>query len=270
MKKYKLLIETLTPIHIGNGNVISWMDYYCLQDKLDHPFEKSDDWQDIKYQSFLYKFKIYDYMDLLDAKDKGDLLSKLKSNDTLWIRNQIFSQLHNKKELQKSFIWIAKSKIPISNTFYKLWMEKIVWKRKKFQWKTMEKRENEFENQLSQLVLNEFINSLWRFYIPWSSLKWAIRTFLTNENCERLDDATKDPFKKLIVRDSNFVRDWLEIWKLARRSQEWDWVYVEFLKAWTKFETEIVIRDFLDDHNSSGKIDFSKQNICLSANNYVW
>jgi len=267
MEKYNVKIEILTPVHIWNGKTISWIDYFCLQKKLEIP-KKTKDWKEINYEAFLYKFKINKFINILEENKKNEFLKILKKwDDTLEIRNFIFETLKNNKNIQEKFEKISSIKMPITNSFYKLWKEKIIWKTKHQKWKTLEKRENEFTNQLSQLHINEFINSLWKYYIPWSSLKWTIRTILTNEILEEKNDAVNDVFKKLIVRDSNFSKN-IEIWKLARQSQKWDWIYAEFLKPWEELKTEIIIKNFFNEKKLE-KIDFSFKNICFKANNYT-
>ena len=263
----KVKIKILTPVHIWDWNTISGIDYFCLQEKLNNLL-KTDDWKEINYESFLYKFSMHNFIEkVLDEKDKQKIKDILnKWTDVFELRNFIFNTLQNNKDYQERFKKIAKNKIKITNSFYKLWKEKIVWKVRKWKWKTLQKRENEFTNQLSQLNIKEFINSLWRQYIPWSSLKWAIRTILINSGYNQ--DAVNDDFKKLIVRDSNFVKDWIEIWKLARQSQKWDWVFAEFLEPWLDFETEIIVKNFIDEKKLKW-IDFSKENIIKRANNYL-
>ena len=267
MNKYNVEIEILTPVHIWNGKTLSGIDYFCLQKNLGNT-EKTKDWKEITKKAFLYKFKMVDFIEkVLWEKEKKEFMEKLeKWSDKLDLRVYIFNLLQD-LDKQKKFESIARIKIPITNSFYKLWKQKIVWKPRKINGKTQEKVENEIRNQLSQLNIKEFVNTLWRYYIPWSSLKWAIRTVLTNKNIEKNINSKIDPFKKLIVRDSNFSKN-IEIWKLARQSQKWDWIYAEFLKPWEKLTTEIIVKNFLDEKELE-KINFSKENICKKANNYT-
>jgi len=275
MQKCNVEIETLSPIHIWNWKNIFWIDYFCLQENLKPPFQKNSDWKDIKKEAFLYKFRFNDFLNnILDKKDKKECLKILELwNDTLELRKFIFNVLQNNKSYQEKLKENSYQKIKITNSFYKLWKEKIIWKPKQLKAKTFDKKENEINNQLAQLNIQEFINSLGRYYIPWSSLKWAIRTCLTSKNIEKNNDAVNDVFKKLVVRDSNFVKNKIEIWSLARQSNKqknknWDWVYAEFLNSWIILNTEIIIKDFIDEKKMK-KIDFSKENIIKKINTYT-
>ena len=100
MKKIKVEIETLSPIHIWNGKNISWIDYFCLQENLNPPFQKNSDWKEIKKEAFLYKFKIDNFLNnVLDEKDNKEFLKILELwNDTLELRNFIFNVLQNNKK----------------------------------------------------------------------------------------------------------------------------------------------------------------------------
>ncbi len=270
MQKFSVEIEVLSPIHIWNWNTVSWIDYYCLQKKLSPPYEKNDDWKEIKNQAFLYKFKMKDLLNkILDEKDSKKLLNILEQwNDTFEIRKFIFNVIENNKNYQEKLKWYSYQKNKITNIFYNIWKCKMINKEFK-NWKCIDiKNENSKKNQLSQLNIQEFINSLWRCYIPWSSLKGSIRTCLINRKLEENNDAINDVFKKLIVRDSSFVKDNIEIWKLARQSNQWDGIYAEFLHIWTNLITEIIVKDFLDENNLE-KIDFSKENIVKKINNYT-
>lgn len=268
-QSYDLEIEILTPVHIWNWNTISWIDYFCYQEDLKAPYKKSDDWKDIKHQSFLYKYKINNLRNILDENDKKELESLfMQWKDTFEIRNFIFKKLEtDNNKYKEKFINICYKKIPIKNSFYKNWKEKIIWKTTQIKWKTQIKKENEFNNQLSQLNIQCFIHSMWRYYIPWSSLKWAIRTVLTNSNIES-SKTENDPFKKLIVRDSEFINDGIEIWKLARQHNKWEWIYAEFLKPWVITNIQIIFKDFIDETNLE-KIDLTKDNLLKKANIYL-
>ncbi len=266
---YNVEIEILTPVHIWDWNNISWIDYFCYQEELKAPYNQTYDWKDIKHKSYLYKYKIIDFKNILDEKDKKELESLfLLWNDTFEIRNFIYKKLElEKNKYRNNFLDISKEKIEIKNSFYNNWKDKILWKPKQSYWKTQEKKEAEFTNQLSQLEIKSFIKSIWRVYIPWSSIKWAIRTVLTNKEIENTS-TEKDPFKKLIVRDSEFTEKWVEIWKLVRQSNNWDWIYAEFLKIWDKLNTEILIKDFLDE-SKLNKIDISRDIIISKSNEYL-
>lgn len=284
----KLLIEVLTPVHIGNWNTISWIDYFCYQESLKPPYKKNEDWKDIKNKSFLYKFKIQNFIDILEEKDKNDYYNLISDwSDSLDVRKFIYEKLEIEKNKYKSlFLEKIYLKIEIKNSFYNIWKDKIIWKPKQKNAKKEDWIRNEENNQLSQLNINSFISSFNRYYIPWSTLKWSIRTVLTNRNIDAIKykyynkkaekhldwlkriETEKDPFKKIIVRDSDFIINWIEIWKLARQSNKWDWVYAEFLKPWITTNSEIIFKEFLDETNLVSN-NFTKENLINSANKYL-
>ena len=308
---YNIEIEILSPVHIWNWETISWIDYFCYQEQLRTWEEKHNWWKfNQVYESYLYKYKLEDLIDILDEKDKQDLLKIIKDWDIIEFRKKIWYLLKDveteeykqwlEKELQKEkknkwykkweyknirykwwkykekYIKIAEEPIKITNKFFSDFVKKITLKWQQINSKKENKQENEKKNQISQLLIQEFINQKWKYYIPWSSLKWAIRTTLTNEKIEN-SKPENDPFKKMIVRDSEWKSKCIEIWPLARKSKKskdndweikWDWTYAEFLKPWEVFKSQIIIKEFLDESNLE-KIDFSKENICRKINDYT-
>jgi len=310
-KIYNVKIEILTPVHIWNWKTISWIDYFCYQEQLE-TWEKKHDWWKFNqvYQSYLYKYKIEDLINILDKKDKEELLEIIEDWDIIKFRKKIWYLLKDveteeykqwlKKELKKEkenkwyqkweykniryewwkykkeFLKKANKPIKITNKFFNDFINKMTLKWQQINSKKEDKQENEKNNQISQLLIQECINQKWKYYIPWSSLKWAIRTALTNEKIEN-SKVENDPFKKMIVRDSELKEDCIEIWPLVRKSKKsknndweikWDWVYAEFLKPQENFNSQIIIKEFLDE-TSLEKIDFSKKNICSKINNYT-
>ena len=298
-----LEIKVLTPIHIWNWETISWIDYFCYQDQIKE--KKHKKWKfDQVYKSYLYKYKIAHLIEILDKEDKDEFKKILLDSNSIELRNKIWFLLKDKEKKEykqrlekerdkekensnykkreyllkryekwkykKKFLEISESPIEVSNKFFSDYLLKMSSDGKQINWKTEEKKKNEYNNQVSQLQINEFINSLGRHYIPWSSLKGAIRTVLTNENIQE-SKIENDPFKKLIIRDSEIINKWIEIWPLARVSKKQgkvDGIYAEFLKPWVIINTQIIIKSFLDEKTLE-EIIFTKENIIQSSNKYI-
>ena len=93
-KSYNIEIKVLSPVHIWDWNTISWIDYFCYKEKLPTPYKKNSDWKDIKNISFLYKFKIQNFIDILNKFDNIEFKRLLELwTDTLGVRNFIYKKL---------------------------------------------------------------------------------------------------------------------------------------------------------------------------------
>ncbi|MDP2090945.1 MAG: RAMP superfamily CRISPR-associated protein [Candidatus Gracilibacteria bacterium] len=308
-KSYDVEIEILTPVHIGDGNNISGIDYICYHEQIKDKKDKKNRFDRV-YKSYLYKYNLSGVIDFLDEGDREEVLELLNNSDIIKLRNKIWyllkdkendeykKRLEREREKEKEnksykkpeyklvryekskykdrFIKIAEKPIEVSNKFFEDYIKKMSQKGKQINGKNEKKKENEEINQISQLIIQSFIKSVGRVYIPGSSLKGAIRTVLTNNEIENIS-TEKDPFKKLIVRDSDFIDDGIEIGPLARKSKKskdengeinGDGNYAEFLKPGIKINTKIVLKGFLDESNLE-KIDISKDNILKASNNYT-
>ncbi len=267
-KVYNIKITTLTPVHIGDGNTMSGLNYFCYQQ-----VEKGEK------TSFLYVFDIENLTNLFDDKDKKWYIQKIKKWDILEISKYVYDLFSREDYKNKLLSMKGIQKIKITNTFYNHWKNKILWVWWQSKGKNREKRQNEKKHQQSQMTVQTFINSLWRYYIPWSSLKWVLRTVLSNEKIEynsKNHKVEKDPFKKLIVQDSEFfwfqdviiIDSLARMWKDTRKNKQGDWQFAEFLQVWKTTNSKIIIKEFLDEKELE-KIDFSQKNICQKANNYL-
>lgn len=290
-KKYDITIKVLTPIHIWDWNTLSGLNYFCYQERIKKKEEKENDC-DKTHISWLYKFDIEDFVSILDDQDKQKFTQILKWWEVGEIRWFIYKCLEsewkmkwkkkvfidNDKYKEKFLALPTIQKTKTTNTFYTHWKEKILWTGWQSNGKSSEALLEEKKNQQSQMQIKTFIHSMWRYYIPWSSLKWALRTVLSNKEIEenfKNHKVNKDPFKKLIVQDSEFLsnedifidslaRMWSQQWK----NKQWNGQFAQFIKPDTTTQTTIAIKNFLDESNLITR-DFSTKNICIQANNYL-
>ena len=236
MQKFQVEIETLSPVHIGNGNTLSFLDFLVYEEN---------------WSFFVYKFKLRKLFDNLPKALQENFLEVLERNDIIEIRDFLVENLDNLKKYVKKVYYL---KIETTESFYTRWKEKLNLKIEDCEWDTYEKKKNNFYNKFSLFQIDEFINQKWKYYIPWSSLKWAIRTALTDKKIENTD-AKDDIFKNLIVRDSEFIKN-IKLWEKYRAGK---WTYLEYIDNWEqKILTEIIIKDF-----------FTKERLIESINNYT-
>lgn len=213
IKAYECTLTPLTPIHIGSGNELTPYNYV------------------IKNDTF-YRISLEKIIPKLSLDERNELVRILESNNFIKIRS--FIQKVYKPEYGYHYSCSVDEDVIIK------YESKI----------TGAQRANE-ENKLS---VEEFIGSYSGKYIPGSSLKGAIRSayiganmtskqYYTVERNERvrtkpfraLGDARKesdrreatiiglseknsfyDPFKKLLVKDSECLRDLVEVREVER------------------------------------------------------
>ena len=258
MQKFNVEIETLSPIHIWNGNYLSLLDFLVIE-------------ADENY--FVYKFNQNKLVRNLSENLQNEYLEVLEKNDFIEIKDFFYKNLGKLQEIVKDIYY---SKIKTNKSFYDKWYDKLKLSVDDCEWDTYEAKLNDFYNKIWKFEIQEFINQKWKFYIPWSSLKGAIRSCLISEKDNW--EIQEDPFKYLIVRDSNFIENWIflkEKWRLhndinkALEINEWDGTYFEYLALWKNFDIEIIIKEIIDENVKVSKDFFSKETLIEKINDYT-
>jgi len=290
-KVYNIKIKTLTPVHIWDWNTLSGLDYFCYQERIKKKEEKTHEF-DSTHISWLYKFDIEEFINILDEGDRQKFQKVLKDWNVGNIRWFMYQCLEASREIKwkkrffsenikykEAFLKLNSiKKVKTTNTFYNHWKDKILWQDRQSNWKSSEALLNEKENQKSQMNIKTLVNSMWRYYIPWSSLKWALRTVLSNTQIEdnfKNHKVEKDPFKKLIVQDSDFLGESIiivdsiaRLWNQQWKNKQWNWQFAEFVPMGVEVNNKILVKDFLDESKLE-YIDFDIILICKKAKEYL-
>jgi len=281
----KISIKTITPLHIWTWKKITPFEYVV----------EDDNFLRINYKK-LYK--------LLEEKKRKNLQEALNSSSLLYARYYVNLYFSNLSDNTKDKLIIYK--IDVSEQFKSIYNIKIQDKKK--------------HNEANRLEVDEAIKNFDWFYIPWSSLKWCIRTIVLYDiakntkdpelntffnqfnDIKNLEDNQKkniqirirsrsdtnskiecsllnyqkvwqDPFRFLIIRDSNVVG--FENWIVEKNYRLWQkgklHTTKEYIKSETFFTVEIKVNNKLfnlskEKLNINWNIDFSDEKEFL---NYV-
>lgn len=216
MKVYECTLTPLTPIHIGSGNELTPYNYVIKND-------------------VFYRISLERVIPQLSEKEREELVRILESNNFIKIRN--FIQKVYKVEYGYYY------SCPVDRDVVIKYESKIAGASK--------------SNEENKLSVEEFIGNYMGKYIPGSSIKGAIRSaylgsnmtsrqYYTVERNEksktkpfRIDkakdesdrreasiiglakrDSFYDPFKKLLVKDSECLKDLVEVREVARVSKK--------------------------------------------------
>jgi len=247
MKKYKVEIETLTPIHIWNWNTYWLLDFMIYEEN---------------WTYLLYRFDLPNLVRKLDWDLKEKIIEIIWENDFVKLKD-FFSE--NYESLQEKVKDISKLQLQVSEYIFEKWKKNLDLKVEDMEGNDLNAKKNVFLNSLWNFQISEFINQRWKYYIPWSSLKGAIRSTILNFKDDNFseEDIPNDPFKSIIATDSNLFSN-IKVWEKYRA---WAWTYLEYVDKGNKFYFEIILKEF-SDWNDYRKLNINSEKDLAKKINY--
>jgi CRISPR-associated protein Csm5 len=171
MKRYKMKLQMLSPVHIGTGYEIPPYEYVVKESSKDN--------------FLFYRIDLYRFLASLDNNQREDFEIATRSTNVTAVRKYIADNVDVDQ--------FALYKNEIMPDFYNDYQKKI----------------NSIENQLLVSEIPRRLND-YRPYIPGSSIKGAIRTAIVSEMDKHLkpvpdDYGLKNSMKKII----NTKNEWM-------------------------------------------------------------
>ena len=171
LEAHKLRLTTISPIHIGNGDVFNPVEYTIVDNNL-------------------YIFDTFQFIKKLPEKDKQKLINV--SHDALQLQRFF-------KEHRKIAIEVSHTIIPTVPSIAKEFKEKLG--------KIVQNEGGRGRNVLNRLEINSHIRTARKLYIPGSSIKGALKTAFFQYYLNKKEDQSIAK-KRTKNGEYQFVDDW--------------------------------------------------------------